>query len=174
MKNAGKFKFLKLIPAIALVLVFSAPANAAATRCTALIGGGCPGNGGYSAPGFWPGSNGSNTYVINQAINVQSGSTGSVAAATSPSSWTAKANYTSCGGCVQTFTAVQQLTNDWGNGRIQRFSGDLPLSVLKKLQVVYTESMPGGSANQAEFSPDLWTDYSGQEGGRQRGHHDVG
>lgn len=124
----------------------------AATACTAQVGSNC---GPYGWSG-WPGSNGFNTYVMDQPVDPQPGSTGSITA-TSPSSWTAKANYTSCGGCVQTFTAVQQLTNNW-NPAAKNFTGssNLPLSVLSRLQVTYAESSPADPGNQDEFAPDVW------------------
>jgi len=140
-----------------LTLLPAAPASARAS-CTAGIGGGC---GPYHWAG-WPGSNGFNTYVIDQAVNVQTGSTGHITAR-SPSSWQATASYASCGGCVQTFTAVQQLTNNWGGGGWNG-SADTPVSALAKLQVRYAETAPSGPGNQYEFAPDIWTSYSGQLG----------
>jgi len=136
----------------------AAPAMAA-PACTAQIGGSC---GGYADQAFWPGSNGFNTYVMDQAVDPQQGDTGSITA-TGPSSWTAQADYTSCGGCVQTFTAVQQLTNNWtGQGNGWQGPGpysNTPLPALKTLQITYSESTPSGPGNQSEWAPDLWTNY---------------
>ena len=141
---------------LAAAMLATSPASAAAA-CTAQLGGnGC---GAYTWPG-WPGSNGFNTYVEAQNVGATSGSTGSVTV-TSPSSWTATANYGDCGGCVQSYDSVQQLTNNWGTGGFNG-SSDLPLSALKKLQVAYSET--GAPGDQYEFSPDIWTDYAGQQG----------
>lgn len=146
--------FAAVFTLLSVAVFWLAPASAGAAPCTAPIGDGC---GAYSWSG-WPGSNGFNTYVMDQAVNVQPGSTGSVTA-NSPSSWATTASYTDCGGCVQTFNAVQQLTNNWGTGGFNG-SSDMPLSALSKLQVVYTESDPAQPGNQYEFAPDLWTYYS--------------
>jgi hypothetical protein len=137
-------------------LAFASPANAQ-TPCTQGISGGGNACGPYSWSG-WPGSNGYNTYVVDQNVGAQPGSTGQIVV-NNPSSWSATANYQSCGGCVQTFTAVQQLTNNWGNGGFNG-SSDMPLSKLNLLQVVYSESSPQNSGTQYEFAPDLWTQYS--------------
>jgi hypothetical protein len=146
--------------ALSVALLFggvTAVSASADTTCTAGIGGVC---GAYSWTG-WPGSNGYNTYVVDQSVDVQSGDTGSITA-TSPSGWSATADYASCGGCVQTYTAVQQLTNNWtGAG----WTGpgpytNTPLNALSKLQVAYSETSPAGAGNQYEFAPDLWTNYS--------------
>lgn len=134
------------------------PASASAASCTAQIGDGC---GAYSWSG-WPGSNGFNTYVVDQDVGAQHGDTGSITA-DSPSSWTAQGNYVSCGGCVQTYTAVQQLMNNWGSGGFNG-SDDVPVAHLGKLQVTYTENAPTTAGNQYEFSPDIWTNYAGQAG----------
>lgn len=152
---------MKRIPAILLTLalgLLAIPASTAqaAAVCTAHIGGGC---GPYVWAG-WPGSNGFNTYVMDQAVDPAPGSTGTVTV-TSPSSWSATAHYPSCGGCVQTFDAVQQLTNNWGGGGWNGGS-DTPLSALSLLQVRYTESSPSGAGDQYEFSPDIWLNpYAG-------------
>lgn len=138
---------------LGLGAVAAAPASAA-TPCTAQVGGAC---GGYGWAG-WPGSNGFNTYVQDQGVGPAPGSTGSITV-TDPSNWSATASYGDCGGCVQTFTAVQQLTNNWGTGGFNG-SSNMPLPALSKLQVVYSETSPSADAgNQYEFAPDLWTNY---------------
>jgi hypothetical protein len=136
-----------------------APAAAARAPCTARIGGAC---GAYTWAG-WPGSNGFNTYVMDQAVNVQPGSRGHVTAR-GPVHWSTVADYTPCGGCVQTANMVQQQTNNWGshgwNG-----NSDTPLHALTGLRVPYTESSPASPAatspNQFEFATDIWTNYAG-------------
>lgn len=149
-------------PALAAVLLAAAavllPAPASAQPvCTVRIDDSCS----YKWSG-WPGSNGFNTYVMDQAVNVQPGSAGSLTA-TSPSQWTTTAHYASCGGCVQTANMVQQQTNDWGrhgwNG-----TADTPVSALSKLQVKYAETSPRATASY-EFATDIWTSYAGQLGG---------
>lgn len=153
-------KIAALIVALFAGVLFAlVPGTASAATCNAGIGGTC---GAYDWAG-WPGSNGFNTYVVDQAINVQPGGTGSIAV-NGPSDWATTANYNSCGGCVQTFNAVQQLTNNWGSGGWNG-GNDTPVSALSKLQVTYTETSPAGSGNQYEFSPDVWTNYAGQQGG---------
>lgn len=124
--------------------------------CTAKIGGSC---GPYAWSG-WPGSNGYNTYVGDQEVDVQSGSTGGITV-TGPSLWTATASYPSCSGCVQTYTAVQQLTNNWGSGGWNG-SSNTPMSALSSLTISYTEVSPTGPDDQYEFSPDIWlSPYAG-------------
>jgi hypothetical protein len=67
----------------------------------------------------------------------------------------------SCSGCVQTFTAVQQLTNNWGS-KGWNGSSNTPMSALSSLTISYTESSPTGPNDQYEFSPDIWLDpYAG-------------
>lgn len=91
-----------------------------------------------------------------QSIGPNTGTTETVTA-NSPSDWTdtstdVPAGYTS----VQTFDAVQQLTENWcGTGWGNCGSpSDTPLASLSSLTVSYTESSPGTGAY--EFAPDVW------------------
>ena len=141
---------------VAIAAVLAAVPAAGASACTAPVGGAC---GAYVWAG-WRGSNGYNTYVADQAVDVQPGSAGSITVS-NPSNWSAVSRYTSCGGCVQTYTSVQQLTNNWGNGGWNGGS-DTPLAALRELWITYRESSPASDpADQYEFSPDIWTNYAG-------------
>jgi hypothetical protein len=100
-------------------------------------------------------SNGYDTYVVNQSVNPQAGTVNTLTAH-DPGNWNAVAHEADCGGCVQTFIAVQQLTNDWnGSGWGGSGSQDTPLSSLASLQVNYAESSSNTAASY-EFAPDVW------------------
>lgn len=138
-----------------------APAQAA--TCTATLGNGC---GGYDAPDVWPGSNGFNTYMSNQDVGAQSGTT-QTATVNSASSWSLQANdqpygYTG----VQTFPDTQQLTNNYSaDGQWNGQDVDTPLNAMSSLVINYNESSPSGPNDIYEFAPDIWTNYAGQLGG---------
>ena len=114
---------------------------------------GCPtkagpnGETGYLDTAFSPNSNGWNTYVNNQDVGY-AGSGTETMYVNSPRNWQVIANLGTCGGCVQTFPATQQLFNSSGSAT--------KISDLAELKVNYDETSPGGSANGYEFAPDLW------------------
>jgi hypothetical protein len=99
-------------------------------------------------------SNGYDTYVVNQSVNPQPGTVNSLTAY-SPGNWNVVAHEADCGGCVQTFIAVQQLTNDWNGSGWGGANADTPLSALSSLTVNYSESSGNTSASY-EFAPDVW------------------
>jgi hypothetical protein len=130
-----------------------APAPAWAAGCTtSTMGGTC---GPYAYPQI-PMSNGFNTYVQNQAVNPQAGTVNTLNV-TDPGNWNAVASEADCGGCVQTFIAVQQLTNDWNGSGWGGATADTPLASLSSLLVNYSESSSNRAANY-EFAPDVWND----------------
>jgi hypothetical protein len=105
-------------------------------------------------------SNGFDTYVSNQAINVHGTET---LDANNPGDWQVVANLSDCGGCVQTFPDVQQLTNDWG-GSTWNGSQDTPLAALSTLKINYSETSPSSaSVATYEFAPDIWQDNYGSD-----------
>lgn len=130
----------------------SPPSSGGGYSCTTQLGGAC---GPYSYPGI-PMSNGYDTYVANQPINVAGGGTETVHA-NSPGDWEVVANLSPCGGCVQTFPDVQQLTNDWDGTGWGSGSEDTPLAALSTLTVNYAETSPSTGASY-EFAPDIWQD----------------
>jgi hypothetical protein len=111
------------------------------------IGGSC---GAYVWSGS-PNSNGYNTYVPNQAINVHG--TGTLEA-NSPGDWQVTYNLGDCGGCVQVYPDTQQLFNNWGTGGWNG-SSDTPISGLATFKIHYSETSPATGASY-QFSPDLW------------------
>jgi hypothetical protein len=117
-------------------------------QCTVPIGGSC---GAYVYPKI-PNSNGYNTYVPNQAINVHG--TGTLSA-NDPGDWQATYNLSDCGGCVQVYAHVQQLFNNWG-GSTWNGSQDTPMDSLSTLKIHYDETSPTNAAY--EYAPDIWTD----------------
>jgi hypothetical protein len=141
--------------------------TAGAAGCSASLGGSC---GGYSSTQTWPGSNGFNTYVSNQNVGANSGTTESLSApdesgsAVTPVTIVPHAvplGYTG----VQTFPDVQQLTNNWdGTNNWNGQDVDTPVDGLSSLVVNYSETSPGGPNNIFEFAPDIWTNYAGQDG----------
>ena len=128
----------------------SASTSSGSWECSVPIGGVC---GAYDYPKI-PMSNGYNTYVSNQAINVHGTETVN---ANSPDDWQVVANLNDCGGCVQTFPDVQQLTNNWNGSGWGSGSQDTPLASLSKLQINYSETSPSSGASY-EFAPDIWQD----------------
>jgi hypothetical protein len=147
---------------VAAALTAATPAAAAhtAATCTAHLQQNC---GPYADPSI-PMSNGYNTYVINQDVGANPGTTQTITA-TSPAAWSLVADdvphgYTG----VQTFDAVQQLTNDWC-GSVTNWSTcpkptDTPLASLPSLTVTYTETSPTDAGSIYEFAPDIWSSYS--------------
>jgi hypothetical protein len=126
-------------------------------KCSQPIGSNC---GAYDYQGI-PNSNGYNTYVANQAVNVQSGTTETLNA-NSPGDWQVVADAKPYGYTgVQTFPDVQQLMNNWtGNG----WSGsgtmtDTPLNSLATLSITYSETSPTSANSIYEFAPDVWSNY---------------
>ena len=119
---------------------------------TSVLGGVC---GPYAYPAI-PMSNGYDTYVMDQSVNPASGTANTLTAA-DPGNWHVKATEADCGGCVQMFAAVQQLTNDWnGSGWGGSGMSDTPLASLSALAVHYSETTPSDPGTQAEFAPDVW------------------
>jgi hypothetical protein len=109
-------------------------------------------------------SNGYDTYVANQPVGAYGTETVN---ANDPGDWQVVANLADCGGCVQTFAHVQQLTNDWNGSGWGGSNGDqdTPLDALSTLTVGYDETSPASGASY-EFAPDVWDDgYAGQLGG---------
>lgn len=66
------------------------------------------------------------------------------------------ANLSDCGGCVQTFPDVQQLTNDWNGSGWGSGSQDTPWQSLSTLKVNYNEVSPASSIASYEFAADVW------------------
>lgn len=119
--------------------------------CSAQIGGNC----GPYAYGLIPMSNGFNTYVANQGIDVHGTAT---VHANSPGDWNVVANLSDCGGCVQIYPDAQQLTNDWngsGWGNCGSTCADTPWRSLSTLKIAYNETSPQTGASY-QFSPDVW------------------
>jgi len=122
----------------------------------------CPGGRGYDAQAIIPMSNGFNTHVANQSVNPH----GTVTVhANGPGDWEAIANLADCGGCVQTYNNVTQLTNNWnGSGWGDGGADDTPLDSLSTFKINYSETSPQSGASY-EFAPDIWDDnYSGLNG----------
>jgi len=108
-------------------------------------------------------SNGYNTYVMDQKVGPQSG-TSETLTANDPGSWSVAANdqpygYTG----VQMFDAVQQLTNDWNGSGWGGATADTPLASLSALKVNYAESSPSDANSIYEFAPDVWSDNYGSD-----------
>jgi hypothetical protein len=129
--------------------------------CTAELGDGC---GAYDYPGI-PNSNGSNTYVSNQAVGPQHGTTQTIHVR-HPGDWTLVANAVPHGyRGVQTFPDVQQLFNNWcGNGWGDCPNGTgTPLDSLSTLKVTYEETSPPDRKSINEFAVDVWSDNYGSD-----------
>lgn len=111
--------------------------------------GNCPA---YHRADLIPMSNGYDTYVGNQNL----GATGTqTLSANGPGDWQVVSNLSSCGGCVQTFPDVQQLTNDWTGTGWGSGNADTPVDSLSALTVNYNETSPANAADY-EFAPDIW------------------
>ncbi|QGN57787.1 hypothetical protein [Nostocoides sp. HKS02] len=127
--------------------------------CTAPLGGGC---GAYRYAGI-PNSNGYNTYVSNQAVGAQTG-TSQVVQANSPGDWQVVANDVPYGYTgVQTFPDAQQLFNNWCGNGWGGCSADTPVNSLSALKVVYAESSPQDALSLYQYSPDVWLDNYGSD-----------
>lgn len=127
----------------------TATPTSGAWACTVPLGDSC---GAYLYPGI-PMSNGYDTYVSNQNTGAYGTET---LYANSPGDWQVVANLADCGGCVQTYPDVQQLTNDW-DGAGWSGSQDTPLDALATLTINYDETSPATGASY-EWSPDIWQD----------------
>jgi hypothetical protein len=120
--------------------------------CTVPLGGTC---GAYSYPGI-PNSNGFNTYVSNQPVGPQTGTT-QIVQANSPANWQVVANDVPYGYTgVQTFPDVQQLFNNWCGNGWGNCSADTPVNSLSALKVSYAETSPQDTKSIYQFSPDVW------------------
>ena len=112
-------------------------------------------------------ANGFNTYVSNQGVGPQRGTTETINA-NSPGDWEVVADAKPYGYTgVQTFPDVQQLTNDWC-GSTTNWSTcanptDTPLASLSTLKVNYAERSPRDSRSIYEFAADVWTDNYGAD-----------
>lgn len=129
--------------------------------CTAALGDGC---GAYSYPGI-PNSNGANTYVSNQSVGPQPG-TSQTLRANSPGDWQLLAHAVPLGyRGVQTFPDAQQLFNGWcGSGWGDCATpGNTPLDSLSTLKVSYSETSPPDSNSINEFAVDVWSDGYGSD-----------
>jgi hypothetical protein len=129
--------------------------------CSVPLGGVC---GAYDYAGI-PNSNGYNTYVSNQSVGPQQGTTQTLYA-NSPGDWQVVANDVPYGYTgVQTFPDVQQLFNNWcGTG----WGGcanptDTPVDSLSTLAVTYAETSPQDALSLYQFSPDVWLDNYGSD-----------
>lgn len=127
--------------------------------CTAQLGGSCPASGAYLASGI-PMSNGYDTYVANQNVGAEPGTTATLSAS-SPGSWTDVVNAQPYGYTgVQVFPDIQQLTNDWCGGGWGGCASptDTPLASLSALAVNYSEQGPTDANSDYEWAPDIWLD----------------
>lgn len=151
-----KTRFLALLAATGLMIAgFVLPAQASTTSiCTLHTWGSC-GPYKYSPD---PLSNGYDTYVANQDVGAETGTTNSMSVI-NPGNWNVTANdvppgYTG----VQSFEAVQQLANDWnGNGWGGSGNQDTPMGSLQSLGITYTETSPTDPGSIYEYAPDVWT-----------------
>jgi hypothetical protein len=123
--------------------------------CTVLLGHSC---GAYLYPDI-PNSNGYNTYVANQDVGANLGTTETLNA-NNPGDWQVVANAVPYGYLgVQTFPDVQQLFNNWPWGTDCASSCiDVPLNALSTLKVNYAETSPTSVNSIYEFAPDIWQD----------------
>jgi hypothetical protein len=120
--------------------------------CVVPLGSNC---GAYPPTDAIPMSNGNNTYVANQDTGAHGTET---VYANSPSDWKVVADLADCGGCVQTYPDVQQLTNDWngnGWGDCGSTCANTPWRTLSTLKITYDETSPQTGASY-QFSPDVW------------------
>lgn len=147
-----------LVMLFSLVFVNSSYASTVQTSCS-LTGTG--NNCGPYLDHSIPMSNGYNTYVSAQDVGANKGTTVNIASAPTPEHWKAVVNAVPYGyGGVQTWTAMQQLTNDWGN-KGWNGNSDTPLASLSAFKVTYNENMGPVNKNthtSAEFAADVWTD----------------
>jgi hypothetical protein len=135
--------------------------SARAAVCTINLDGNC---GPYTGTTAFPSSNGINTYVTNQNVGANSGTTQSLTA-NGPASWSVTANDLPLGYTgVQSYINTNQLFNNWTGSGWGSGTSDTPLTSLSALSITYNETSPGGANNGYEFSPDVWTGYAGQRG----------
>jgi hypothetical protein len=123
-------------------------------KCVAPLGGVC---GNYVYAGI-PNSNGYNTYVTNQAVGPEPGTTETIYA-NDPGDWMMISDARPYGyGGVQTFPDVQQLFNNWCGHDWSGCSSptNTPIDSLTSLKVHYTEESPTDTNDHYEYSPDLW------------------
>jgi hypothetical protein len=131
--------------------------------CVQPLGSNC---GGYKYAGI-PNSNGYNTYVSNQAVGPQSGTTETIYV-NNPGDWKMVADARPYGYTgVQTFPDVQQLFNNWC-GNVTNWSAcaspdDTPVNALNSLKINYAEVSPHGTNDLYQFSPDLWLSNYGSD-----------
>lgn len=122
--------------------------------CTVPLGDNC---GAYLYPGI-PNSNGYNTYVANQDVGANSGTTETLNA-NNPGDWQVVANAVPYGYLgVQTFPDVQQLFNNWPWTGCSNNCTDTPLDSLSSLTVNYAETSPTSANSVYEYAPDIWQD----------------
>lgn len=124
--------------------------------CEAALGGSC---GAYDYPGI-PNSNGFNTYVSNQSVGPQSGTTQTVRV-NSPGDWQLVAHAVPHGyRGVQTFPDVQQLFDNWCGSGWNSCSNPTgtPLDSLSTLTVTYSETSPVEANAIYEFAVDAWSE----------------
>lgn len=129
--------------------------------CTVPLGQNC---GAYSYAGI-PNSNGYNTYVANQSVGPQNGTTQTLNA-NNPGDWQVVANAVPYGyRGVQTYPDVQQLFNNWpwGPNGCDPNCTDTPLASLSDLKINYAETSPLGPNDKYQFSPDIWTANYGSD-----------
>jgi hypothetical protein len=140
--------------------------NPSTFSCTEPLGVNC---GAYADPSEFPNSNGFTTYVENQDVGANSGTTATMQTNGLPAP-TGQPDYVSTidapadNGGVQIFTSVQQLLNNW-NSTAANWTGDgadTPISSLKSFTITNTHTDPGdgGSGSQYEWAPDIWTSGS--------------
>lgn len=147
-----------LVAGTATISAIAVVAPASASTCTEPLGNNC---GPYTDSNI-PMSNGYNTYVANQNVGAEPGTTESLNA-TDASNWSVTTNAVPAGyGGVQVFPDTQQLTNDWcgtGWGGCQSPT-NTPLASLSALKVSYSITAPTDSDSDYEFAPDVWTNYA--------------
>ena len=137
----------------------STTTTATGFSCSVPLGGVC---GAYSYAGI-PNSNGYNTYVANQNVGAQAGTT-QVLSANNPGDWQLVANDVPYGYTgVQAYPDVQQLFNNWCGAGWGNCSADTPLGSLSELKINYAETSPTGANDIYQFAPDLWLDNYGSD-----------
>jgi hypothetical protein len=125
------------------------------------LGGVC---GPYSFAGI-PNSNGFNTYLSNQNVGAQNGTTQTLRA-NSPADWAVVAHDVPLGYTgVQTFPDVQQLFNNWCGTTWGGCASptDTPVNSLSQLKVTYAETSPTSPDSLYEFAPDVWLGNYGSD-----------
>src|SRR5215472_2449800 len=153
---------LSVLAAAALLgggLTIATAAPALADTCNISLGGTC---GAYADSTDFPPSNGFNTYVDDQSVGPNTGTTGTLSA-DGPTSWSAVQDAVPLGSTnVQTFPSIAQQFNDWNGSGWGGADATTPLTDLSALSVTYDITSPtDNSDNIYEFGSDLWTDYAG-------------